>query len=172
MLTDFREGLTVILAGQPGQLRLFLDTSPVLAFRFPAIIEFPGYTATELDGIFAVLGGEAGFTLTSAADRKAATVRGQVNSGRGSTRPAIRLLQRATANQARRVAAADQPAAPAALGVIDPADIPHHLALCRPGRPEGQRNGQAGGPGPCSQDRSASRAPLRSPCRSCCSSSR
>jgi hypothetical protein len=137
VLTDFREGLTVILAGQPGQLRLFLDTSPVLAFRFPAIIEFPGYTATELDGIFAVLGGEAGFTLTSAADRKAATVRGQVNSGRGSTRPAIRLLQRATANQARRVAAADQPAAPAALGVIDPADIPHHLALCRPGRPEG-----------------------------------
>jgi hypothetical protein len=100
VLTDFREGLTVILAGQPGQLRLFLGTSPVLASRFPAIIEFPGYTATELAGIFAVLAGEAGFTVTSAAERKAATVLGQVNSGRGSARLAVRLLQRATANQA------------------------------------------------------------------------
>lgn len=132
------------LAGQPGQLRLFLDTSPVLASRFPAIIEFPGYIATELAGIFAVLAGEAGFTLTSAAERKAATVLGQVNSGRGSARLAVRLLQRATANQARRVAAADQPAAPAALGVIGPADLPDHLALCRTGRPEGTANGQAG----------------------------
>jgi hypothetical protein len=95
-------------------------------------------------GIFAVLAGEAGFTLTSAAERKAATVLGQVNSGCGSARLAVRLLPRATANQARRVAAADQPAAPAALGVIDPAGLPDHLALCRPGRPEGTANGQAG----------------------------
>jgi hypothetical protein len=124
VLTDFREGLTVILAGQPGQLRLFLDTSPVLASRFPAIIEFPGCTATELAGIFAVLAGEAGFTLTSAAECKAATVLGQVNSGRGSARLAVCLLQRATANQPRRVAAADQPTAPGCTGRHRPSRPP------------------------------------------------
>jgi hypothetical protein len=104
VLTDFREGLTVILGGQPGQLRLFPDTSPVLASRFPAIIDFPGYTATELAGIFAVLAGEAGFTLTSAAERKAATVLGQVNSGRaaGWLRPG-HLVQHGAADHPQRL---------------------------------------------------------------------
>lgn len=87
----------------------------MLASRFPAIIEFPDYTAMELAGIFAVLAGEAGFTLTSTAERKAATVLGQVNSGRGSARLAVRLLHRATANQAHRAAAAVWPGALAVL---------------------------------------------------------
>jgi hypothetical protein len=64
----------VILAGQAGPLGELLRTSPSLAARFPAVIDFPGYTADELAAIFAALAEEAGFTLTPAAARKAATV--------------------------------------------------------------------------------------------------
>ncbi len=69
--TDFRDDLAVILAGQAGQLRRLLRANPVLASRFPVIIDFPRYTAGQLAAIFATLAGGAGFTLTPAAARKA-----------------------------------------------------------------------------------------------------
>ena len=63
-LTEWRDDLAVILAGQAGPLRDLLRASPPLAARFPAVIDFPGYTAGQLAAIFATLAGEAGFTLT------------------------------------------------------------------------------------------------------------
>jgi hypothetical protein len=36
--------LAIILAGQAGPLRDMLHAAPALAARFPAIIDFPGYT--------------------------------------------------------------------------------------------------------------------------------
>jgi hypothetical protein len=57
------------LAGQAGSLRDRLRASPPLAARFPAVIDFPGYTARQLAAIFATLVGEAGFTLTPDAAR-------------------------------------------------------------------------------------------------------
>ena len=40
-----RDALAVILAGQPGPLRGLMHVSPRLAARFPAVIDFPSYTA-------------------------------------------------------------------------------------------------------------------------------
>ena len=122
-------GLAVILAGSEGPLRGMLDASPALAARFPAVISFPGYTAGQLAAIFAALAGEAGFTLTPDAARKAATVLAQAEAGRGAgdARLAVRLLDQVTVSQARRITAAAQSPDPVTLSTIDAADVPQHV---------------------------------------------
>jgi hypothetical protein len=101
-----REDLAVILAGQARPLGELLRASPALAARFPAVIDFPGYTADELASVFAALAEEAGFALAPAAAGKAATVLGQAERRlrSGNARLAVRLLDQATTNQARRIA--------------------------------------------------------------------
>ena len=132
-LTDARDHsdgqLAVILAGQAGPLRDMLHANPALAARFPAVIDFPGYTAGQLTAIFTTLASEAGFTLTPEAARKAATVLAQAEAGHGSgnARLAVRLLGQATASQARRITTAAPSPDPAALSTIDAADIPGHV---------------------------------------------
>jgi AAA lid domain len=128
-----REDLAVILAGQAGPLGELLRANTGLAARFPAVIDFPGYTADELASVFAALAEEVGFTLTPAAASKAATVLGQAESRRrsGSARLAVRLLDQATTSQAHRIAALPTPD-PATLSKIDAADIPGHIHLDEP----------------------------------------
>ena len=138
-LTDSREinsggQLAVILAGRAGPLRDLLRANPALAARFPAFIDFPGYTAGQLAAIFATLAGEAGLTLTPDAARKAAAVLAQAEAGHrsGNARLAVRLLDQAAASQARRITTAAQPRDPAMLSTIDAADIPGHVHPCDP----------------------------------------
>ena len=95
-LTDSGGQLAVILAGREGPLRDMLHANPALAARFPAVINFPGYTAGQLAAIFATLAGEAGFTLTPDAARKAATVLAEADHGAGNARLAVRLLDQVT----------------------------------------------------------------------------
>ena len=47
--------------------------------------------------------------------------------GPGNARLAVRLLDQATARQARRITTAPQPQDPATLSTIDAADIPGHI---------------------------------------------
>jgi len=126
--------LAVILAGRAGPLRDLLRANPALAARFPAVIDFPGYTAGQLAAIFATLADEAGFTLTPDAARKAATVLAQAEAGHrsGNARLAVRLLDQATASQARRITTASPAADPATLSTIDAADIPGDIHPCDP----------------------------------------
>jgi hypothetical protein len=126
-LTDSGGQLAVILAGHAGPLRDMLRTNQALAARFPAVIDFPGYTAGQLAAIFATLAGEAGFTLTPEAARKAATVLAEADHGAGNVRLAVRLLDHATASQARRITTAAQSPDPATLSTIDAADIPERI---------------------------------------------
>jgi AAA lid domain/ATPase family associated with various cellular activities (AAA) len=134
-LTDSRDHshgqLAVILAGQAGPLRDMLHANPAWGARFPAVIDFPGYTAGQLTAIFAALAEEAGFILTPEAEREAATVLAQAEAGHGSgnARLAVRLLDQATARQARRITTAAQSSDPATLSIIDTADIPEHVHL-------------------------------------------
>ena len=130
-LTDFRGDLVVILAGQASGLRALLRARPALAARFPVIIDFRGYTAGHLAAIFATLAGEAGFTLTPAAVRKASVALGRAgrDPADGSARLAVWLLDQATARQARRITTAPQPLEPAALCTIHAADIPDQVHL-------------------------------------------
>jgi hypothetical protein len=127
--TRTRDDLAVILAGRPGPVHGLLAASPALAARFPAVINFPGYTAAQLAAIFATLAGEAGFALTVDAASKAATVLAgaEARHSTGSARLAVRLLDQATASQARRVTDAAASQDPAALGTICAADIPGYL---------------------------------------------
>jgi SpoVK/Ycf46/Vps4 family AAA+-type ATPase len=127
--------LAVILAGREGPLRDMLNANPALAARFPAVINFPGYTAGQLAAIFATLAHEAGFTLTPDAARKAATVLAQAyaDHGSGNARLAVGLLHQATVSQARRITTAAQSPDPATLSTIDAADVPEHVHPDPPG---------------------------------------
>ena len=127
-----RDALAVILAGQADPLHGLLRVSPALAARFPAVIDFPSYTAGQLAAIFAALAREAGFTLAAAAAAKAAIVLAQTEGGHGSgnARLAVRLMDQATARQARRIMTAASPARdPATLSAIQAEDIPAHISL-------------------------------------------
>ena len=133
LLTEARrfhgDELAVILAGRAGPLRDMLHTSPALAARFPAIIDFPGYTPAQLTAILHALAAEAGLTLTPDAARKATTVLADAENGHatGNARLAVQLLTQATASQAHRVTTGPGPPDPAALATINAADIPGHL---------------------------------------------
>ncbi len=135
--------LVIILAGQPGPLRDMLAAAPALAARFPAVIDFPGYTPAQLAGVFAALAGEAGFTLAPDAMTKAAAVLARTEASRacGNARLAVQLLNHATTAQARRITTGPQPLDPAALATICAADIPGHLDPAIPPAPD-QRPGQ------------------------------
>jgi SpoVK/Ycf46/Vps4 family AAA+-type ATPase len=124
--------LAVILAGQQGPLRDMLHANPALAARFPAVIDFPGYTAVQLAAVFATLAGEAGFALTPDAARKAAAVLADADHGAGNARLAVQLLDEVTVRQARRITTGPRPRDPATLSTIDAADLPGHVLACDP----------------------------------------
>jgi AAA lid domain len=88
-----------------------LAEAPALAARFPAVIDFPGYTPAQLGGVFAALAGEAGFTPAPEALAKAAAVLARAEAARasGNARLAVQLLNHAATAQARRITAAPQP---------------------------------------------------------------
>ena len=106
ILTEARkhhgDELAIILAGP---LREELHAAPALAARFPAVIDFPGYTPAQLTAILQALATEAGLTLTPDAARKAAAVLAGAERGHGTgnARLAVQLLTQATINQAHRV---------------------------------------------------------------------
>lgn len=122
--------LAVILAGHAGPLHALLATSPPLAARFPAVIDFPGYTPSQLAVILATLASEAGFTLTPAATAKASAVLADADAVVGSARLSVQLLHQAAASQALRITTSPRPHDPAILGTIHAADIPAHLKPC------------------------------------------
>jgi hypothetical protein len=135
--------LAIILAGRAAPLRDLLRTSPALAARFPAIIDFPGYTPSQLTAVFTTLAAEAGFTLTPDAARKAAGVLAHAEAGHasGNGRLAVQLLTQATASQAHRISIASDLQDSVALSSISAADIPEYLNAHDPPADD-QRPGQ------------------------------
>jgi AAA lid domain len=131
LLTEARkyhgDELAVILAGRAGPLRGMLHASPALAARFPATIDFPGYTPAQLTAILRTLAAEAGPTLTPDAARKAAAVLTAAENGHatGNARLAVQVLTQATTSQAHRLTAG--PATP------DPAPWPRSTRPTSPG---------------------------------------
>lgn len=122
---DLHSNLAVILAGQATPLRGLLHTSPALAARFAATIDFPGYTATQLTAVFAALAAEAGFTIAPAAERKAAALLASIDTG--NARIAVQLLTEAAASQAQRMTRTPQLTDPVTLRTINALDIPDRL---------------------------------------------
>ena len=111
-----------------------LHAAPALAARFPAVINFPGYTLAQLTAILRTLASEARLTLTPDAARKAAAVLADAENGHatGNARLAVQLLTQATTNQAHCVTTSPQACDPAALAALCAADIPDCLPVPAP----------------------------------------
>ena len=123
--------LAIILSGRKDPLHALLAASPALAARFPAVIDFPGYTPAQLAAIVTALASEAGLSLTPDAQRKAAAVLADAENchATGNARLAVRLLNQATTSQGRRVIAASHNLDPVALATICADDIPAQLLV-------------------------------------------
>jgi len=123
--------MAIILSGLKDPLQALLAASPALAARFPAIIDFPGYTPAQLAAIVTEMASEAGLSLTADAQRKAAAVLAEAEErhATGNARLAVRLLNQATTSQGRRVIAASHRLDPVALATICADDIPGQLPV-------------------------------------------
>lgn len=65
---NYRDRLSIILAGYPEEMIKFLDSNPGLRRRFPNIIEFPDYQPNELLEIFHKMLAETKLTVSEAAN--------------------------------------------------------------------------------------------------------
>ncbi|WP_051109090.1 AAA family ATPase [Actinomadura flavalba] len=136
------DDLVVILTGPEAELNGLLKSHPQLAGRFDRRLHFADLTAAELAEVFAARAADGGFTL---ADGVLDKVRGVLRDAprdraSGGARLALGLLDRAVAEQGRRVLAD---------GVVDETESLHEILLVdvpdaplpvrtRPGDPLGE----------------------------------
>lgn len=66
-MEDDRERLVVILAGYSNEMKDFIDSNPGLQSRFNRYIEFPDYSADELDSIYCSNAKKYEYSLTESA---------------------------------------------------------------------------------------------------------
>lgn len=107
-MEDDRDRLVVILAGYTDEMRAFIESNPGLRSRFTRTIEFPDYTAEELEVIFLRLAERNQYVLTTNAMRalRARLAREVAAKDRtfGNGRFARNLFERAIERQATRLA--------------------------------------------------------------------
>ena len=107
-MEDDRDRLIVILAGYTDEMRAFIESNPGLRSRFTRTIEFPDYTAEELEVIFLRLAERNPYRLTTNAMRalRARLAREIAAKDRtfGNGRFARNLFERAIERQATRLA--------------------------------------------------------------------
>ena len=107
-MEDDRDRLIVILAGYTDEMRAFIESNPGLRSRFTRMIEFPDYTAEELEVIFLHLAERNQYRLTTNAMRalRARLAREIAAKDRtfGNGRFARNLFERAIERQATRLA--------------------------------------------------------------------
>ena len=107
-MEDDRDRLIVILAGYTDEMRAFIESNPGLRSRFTRVIEFPDYTAEELEVIFLRLAERNEYKLTTNALRalRARLAEAVATKDRtfGNGRFARNLFERAIERQATRLA--------------------------------------------------------------------
>ncbi|MFC5746406.1 AAA family ATPase [Actinomadura rugatobispora] len=125
--------LVVVLTGPEAELNGLLKSHEELAAYFPRTVRFPDLTDEELVEVFRAKAAAAGFALADGVlDRVAALVRAAPRDrGFGNARTMNGLLDRAVANQGRRVLADGVVDESESLDVILLDDVPDTLA---PGR--------------------------------------
>ncbi|WP_240418752.1 AAA family ATPase [Paenibacillus periandrae] len=121
-----KDNLIVILAGYTAEMRSFLKINPGLSSRFPLMIEFPDYTAEQLEQITLKMAESRGFTIETdireglMAYYEKKQIPGKNDSGNG--RLARNTLEEAIRNQSIRIA--DQPDLPVhQLNLLNKADF-------------------------------------------------
>ena len=107
-MEDDRDRLVVILAGYTDEMRAFVESNPGLRSRFTRVIEFPDYSAEELEVIFLRFAERNEYKLTTNARRALrARLAGAVAAKDrtfGNGRFARNLCERAIERQATRLA--------------------------------------------------------------------
>ncbi len=107
-MEDDRDRLIVILAGYTDEMRTFIESNPGLRSRFTRVIEFPDYSADELEEIFCRLVSRNQYVLTTNARRalRARLEEAVANKDRtfGNGRFVRNLFERVIERQATRLA--------------------------------------------------------------------
>ena len=107
-MEDDRDRLIVILAGYTDEMRAFIESNPGLRSRFTRVIEFPDYSAEELQVIFLRLAENNQYMLTTNAMRALRTRLTEAVATKdrtfGNGRFARNLFERAIERQATRLA--------------------------------------------------------------------
>lgn len=107
-MEDDRDRLVVILAGYTDEMRAFIESNPGLRSRFTRTIEFPDYTAEELEVIFLRLAERNQYMLTTNATRALRARLAEAVAAKdrtfGNGRFARNLFERAIERQATRLA--------------------------------------------------------------------
>jgi hypothetical protein len=62
-MEEHRDELIVVMAGYRPEMERLLDSNSGLRSRFPTTLDFPDYSRSELQQIYAKLADEAGYTL-------------------------------------------------------------------------------------------------------------
>lgn len=108
-MEDHRHRLVVIVAGYPRLMERFLLSNPGLRSRFAREIDFPDYSTSELEAIFATIVTDHRYELGEGAGEVVHRVFGSMRRGEdsGNARFARTLFEQAINRQAMRLAGAD-----------------------------------------------------------------
>lgn len=107
LMEDHRNELVVIVAGYPRKMSTFIDSNPGLKSRFNRYLDFPDYSAIELQNIFEGIALNAGLVLSPEAARKTLSIFSVAWQSKdesfGNARFARNLFNSSVARQANRL---------------------------------------------------------------------
>ena len=114
-MEDHRDDLIIIVAGYTKPMEHFIASNPGLKSRFNKYIEFPDYTLDELQDIFMMNVKKYDYTVS---DEVLAQIRGMIAAKKlltmenfANAREVRNLFEEVITNQARRIAAMENPTA-------------------------------------------------------------
>lgn len=74
LMEDHRHELVVIVAGYPRKMSTFIESNPGLKSRFNRYLDFPDYSAIELQSVFEGMARNTGLVLSSEAAKKSLAI--------------------------------------------------------------------------------------------------
>lgn len=126
-MEDYRQDLIVIVAGYSEPMAEFLGSNPGLRSRFNNFIEFPDYSADELNQIFTRMCTSNGLVLSDAAKSRVKRYFCNLYDNRkknfANAREVRNYLEKVMMNQANRIASSGEPLEGDLLLRIEEGDI-------------------------------------------------
>ncbi|MDY0206052.1 MAG: AAA family ATPase [Pseudomonas sp.] len=109
LMEDHRHELVVIVAGYPRKMSTFIESNPGLKSRFNRYLDFPDYSAIELQSVFEGMVRNAGLVLSPEAAKKSLAIFSVAWQSKdesfGNARFARNLFNSSVAQQANRLIA-------------------------------------------------------------------
>lgn len=125
---QYRDRLAIVLAGAPGPMQEFLDTTPGLNSRFTVRLAFPDPSVVELQAILEAVADIANYRFNDEAEAKALrwleTRRGTDGPRFDQIAAARELVAEASISAAERISAHSEPVHPSQITTILSVDVP------------------------------------------------